>query len=37
MLCECGSPINLKPYKGGESITGIMEFAEDSLKVKNIN
>lgn len=34
MLCECGCIINLKPYKGGESTTEILEFAEKTLKVQ---
>jgi len=33
MICECGCPINLKPYKGGESTTDILYFAEMSLRV----
>lgn len=37
MLCECGCPINLKPYKGGESTIDILKFAEDSLKVITYN
>jgi hypothetical protein len=37
MLCECGCPINLKPYKGGESTIDILQFAADSLKVITYN
>ena len=33
MLCECGCPINLKPYKRGESTIDILNFAQKSLLV----
>lgn len=32
-MCECGCPIDIKPYKGGESFIEILEFAEIALKV----
>lgn len=33
ILCECGSPIAMKPYKGGESILDVLYFVEQSLRV----
>ena len=38
MLCECGCLIAMTPFKGGESILDMMDFAQRSLQVyeKNI-
>jgi hypothetical protein len=36
MICECGCPINIKPFKGGESITDIVDFAQVTLEVKYV-
>jgi len=33
MLCECGSPVAIFPFKGRESIIDVMDFAETSLRV----
>ena len=33
MLCECGCPIGMSVYKGGESFIEMLNFAEQTLKV----
>ena len=33
MLCEYESPVAIFPFKGGESIIDVLDFAESSLRV----
>ena len=37
MLCECGCPIGIAVYKGGESFIEMIEFAQSTLEVLYIN
>ena len=34
MLCECGCPINITPFKDGESFLEMLYFAQKTLKVE---
>jgi hypothetical protein len=36
MLCECGCPVGMTIYKGGESFIEMINFAENTLKVYSI-
>ena len=33
MLCECGCPVGLEVYKGGESYINMLAFARKTLEV----